>query len=278
MWYYVFMPQQKNTNVLRFISEENTKLYIRGAFIIALFAFAYAQILSVNSFTKPLLNSPNFSVSAEGRVMAVPDIGQFSFSILTQGGMNIGDLQLQNTEKANNAIVFLKKSGIDTKDIQTQGYTILPLYQYPVCPPMIGSCPTPVITGYTVTQTIFVKERNLAKVGDLLTNVVNNGANSVSQLSFVIDDPVVFQKQASAKAIAQAKEKAQAMARAGGFRLGKLLSVQEYSNPLIAYNTPMSAGEMGMIKDNAQAVPTLTVEPGLQEVVSNVTLQFEIVK
>ena len=47
-------------------------------------------------------------------------------------------------------------------------------------------CPPSEIIGYTVEQGVEVKVRDFAKVGDILAGVVENGANSTSQLYFTI--------------------------------------------------------------------------------------------
>src|SRR3990167_6195941 len=105
----------------------------------------------------------------------------------------------------------------------------------------------------------------------LLTGVVSNGANSVSALTFTIDDPAEVQNKARAEAIARAKKKAESTAEAGGFSLGKLLSIEEggvYAPT--AYRSLRSEEAAGYGGDIA--LPAPVVEPGSQEVVVNVVL------
>ena len=88
-------------------------------------------------------------------------------------------------------------------------------------------CPPPEIVGYSITQTVSVKVRNFEKIGDLLSGIVDNGANSVSGISFTVDNSTKLENEARKNAMTEAKEKAKAVAEAGGFRLGRLLSVEE---------------------------------------------------
>jgi hypothetical protein len=113
-----------------------------------------------------------------------------------------------------------------------------------------------------------VKVRDFDIIGDLLSGVVQNGANTVSQLSFTVEDPALLENQARAKAIAKAKDKAKSIAKTAGFRLGKLLSLNEGSY----YPVPMfSTAERKDV-----GTPTPTIEPGSYEVTINVTLTYEI--
>ncbi|MFH1246516.1 MAG: SIMPL domain-containing protein, partial [Candidatus Liptonbacteria bacterium] len=90
------------------------------AVVIGIFLFAYAAITYSNSFV-PGANR-EFSVSGEGKVVAVPDIAAFTFSVITEGDNDLGTIQKNNTEKANSTIAFLKSKDVDAKDIKTEGY------------------------------------------------------------------------------------------------------------------------------------------------------------
>lgn len=257
-----------------------TKNALGAAIIIGIFMAGYAVVSFANSYSKSIEPSSfrSFSVSAEGEVTAIPDVAQFTFSVITQGGKELGKLQGENTEKTNRAIEFVKDQGVEDKDIKTQTYNVDPRYQYFSCPRSLSGetepCPPPEIVGYTVTQTVQVRIRDFEKIGDILSGVVENGANSVSQLSFTVDDPEERQSEARAQAIGKAREKAEAVAAAGGFRVGRLLSIQEggyYPFPVFDY------ARGGAFAETApQALPAPSIEPGSQEIKVNVTLVYEI--
>ena len=109
---------------------------------------AYAQSIQPSSFR-------SFGVSADGKAVGIPDVAQFSFSVITEGGKDIGALQKDNTEKVNKAIDFVKKNGVEAKDIKTEQYGLEPRYQYFAC--KTGACPPAEIVGYSVRQTVSVK-------------------------------------------------------------------------------------------------------------------------
>ena len=217
----------------------------------------------------------SFSVSGEGKVVAIPDVAKFSFSVTTEGGKNVGVLQADNTVKMNRVIEFVKSNGVEAKDIKTEGYSIEPRYQNFVCDPGelggVRECPPPEIYGYTIRQNVSVKVRDFAKIGDVLSGIVDQGANSVSGLSFTIDDPTTLQAEAREEAIAKAKDKAQELAKTAGFRVGRLLSINE-GGYYPVYERALSYSMGG----DAAKAPSPTIEPGSQEVVVSVNLSYEI--
>ena len=249
------------------------KNYLGLAVIAVLLIFAYSGVSYVNTYSKSIEPSSfrSFSASAEGKIVAIPDVAQFTFKVITEGGKNIFDLQSQNTEKTNKAIEFVKSNNVEAKDIKTQSYNLEPRYQYYSCPKEGGACPPPDIVGYTVSQTVLIKVRDFKKIGDILSGVIQNGANEVSRLSFTIDDPTLVQNQARNEAIAKAKEKAISIAKAGGFRLGRLLSIEESQGPgpIYRYSALEAVG-------GGEAIPSPVIEPGSQEVTVTVTLRYEI--
>ena len=255
------------------------KNYLGMAGIGLMAALAFSAVWYVKSYSKVIEPSSfrSFSASGEGKAVAIPDVAQFTFSVLTQGGKDLGVLQKENTVKVNRAIGVVKAAGVDDKDIKTEQYSVEPRYQYFNCSPGLFDsgkpCPPPEIVGYKVQQTVMVKVRNFEKLGSLLGEVVQGGANTVSQLSFTLDDPTSAQNQARSEAIARAKEKAKSIARAGGFSLGRLLSIDEGGNPVPFYKS-LGAESFGGIAPAAAPAPA--IEAGSQEIRVTVTLRYEI--
>lgn len=253
---------------------EKIKSYVSGAVVVGILAVSYAAIAGVRTYSQSVEPSSfrSFAVTADAKVVAVPDVAAFTASVITEGGLDLGALQETNVEKANEVVAYVKANGVEEKDIKTTGYSVEPRYQYYGCE--TGPCPPPRIVGYAVRQTVSVKVRDFAKAGEILGGVVTNGANSVSSLSFTIDDPTEVQAEARAEAIAKAKEKAEEIARAGGFRVGRLLSIEEggyYPTPTPYYREAYGMGGAG---DVTQAAPS--IEPGSEDVRVTVTLRYEI--
>jgi len=256
--------------------EPNIKKYlgvsiIIGVVTIAFAALSYGVFFALNSYdTLGAYYSRTFQVTAEGKAVTVPDVAKFTASIVTEGGKDLNAIQTKNTENANKVIEFVKAQGVDTKDVKTVNYDISPKYPYYNCQSSI--CPAPEISGYTVNQAVEIKIRDLAKTGNILGGVVKNGANSVSQLSFIVDNPEKAESEARAEALKKAKEKAVAMARAGGFEIGEITSI--YDN---APNFPYDTYGYGGLEAGAFAKSVAPqVEPGSQEIKISVTITYEI--
>ena len=264
------MPAEKGKSIL-FI-----------AISLALVAGSFAALSYVRTYSKSIepSNFRSFAVSGEGKVVAKPDIAAFTFSIISQGDKEIAKLQQENTERTNRAISLLKEKGVDASDIKTESYSVEPRYQYYSCPPILESgssrpCPPAEITGYTISQTISVKIRKFDAIGDVVSGVVSAGANSVSQLSFTVDDPAALENQARTEAIKKAQEKAKEIAKAGNFRLGRLLSIDEggYYPPIYYARTESVAMGKG---GDVMPAPTPAIEPGSQDIRINIMLNYEI--
>ena len=252
----------------------------------ALIAVGYAALGYSNAYSRSIQPSSfrSFGVSGEGKIIVVPDIAEFTFSILTEGGKDLAKLQTENSTKSNKAIDFLKKQGINEKDIKTQQYNVQPRYQYFNCNSGIyreggavaQPCPPPSIVGYTITQSAQVKIRDFSKIGDVVSGIVENGANQVSGLNFTLDDKSSAENDARAEAIKEAQGKAEAIAKAGGFRLGRLLAIDEgFSGPY--YNQAYGKGgavALDFAESAASSAPS--IEPGSQDVIINVNLRYEI--
>ena len=253
---------------------------------IAILAVGYAAVQYVGVYNKSIPTSSlrSFTVSGQGKASATPDVAEFSFQVVTQGGTDIASTQTKNTNSMNGAIAFVKTAGVADKDITTEGYSIDPRYQTYSCPsaPIVysgvavsvssaqSSCPPASIVGYTVTQTVDVKVRDFTKIGDIMSGIVKNGANQVGSLSFAIDDPTTLQNQARSQAIQKAETQAQELAKEGGFTLGRLLSIQENNN----YYAPVAYAGVGMKLADVASAPT--IQAGSQDVNETVTLQYEI--
>ncbi len=248
---------------------------IAGIVVILVLAFVSVRWVRVYEASKEPTTYRSFSVSAEGEIVAVPDIGQFNYTVITEGGTDIAKIQKENVEKTNAINEFLKQSEIDEKDLKTVSYNLSPKYTYYPCAPESGPCKPQEITGYTVTQSVSVKVRDLGKAGDILGGVVEKGANSVSQLSFTIDDEDSVKNGARAQAIQKAEAKARAIAKSAGFKLGKILSISEGGYQPYYYGGYDSVTAYGM-EAKSEMAPAPTLQPGSQEVKVNVTIQYEI--
>ncbi len=254
---------------------ENFTDRARGMFFIVLSIAALGYVYQFGREVNQGNSNRTFTVDAESIINVTPDVAKFSVSLITEGGKNVSDIQRQNIEKMNAVNAYLKEMGVEKKDLQTTQYSLSPRRSYPNCV-RDGQdiCPPSFISGYTLTQSLSVKVRDLEKLGDMLSGVVDRGASNVSEVSFVVDDETVARNQAREEAIMKAKQEAKDIARAGGFRVGKLTSLYEDQGSPVSpmYNYAEGMGGGVMKSSDASA----TIEPGTNEMKVHVTMTYEI--
>ena len=167
-----------------------------------------------------------------------------------------------NSQKMNSIITFVKESGVEEKDVKTTSYNLYPRYDW-----LEGKR---VFRGYELTSTLSIKIRDLDKISQLIDGAVKKGANQVGDIQFTIDDQEKLKDEARNKAIENAKERAQNIAKASGLKIGRVVNFSESSRGYYpVYDTAMK--EMSGI---GSAAPQ--VEAGSQEITVDVVLTFEL--
>jgi hypothetical protein len=183
-------------------------------------------------------------------------------------------------------IDYLKEQGIDSKDIKTTQYSIVPTYSqkcnYTSDTSSSSSISAPAIypertcdskiSGYKITQGVTVKIRDFTKIDAIVGELTTLGVNQMSSVSFSIDDVEIVQNQAKIEAIKQIKEKARMLSGSTGIRLGRILSINEGNN--YPYYADEASYGSAMLKA-ASSVPA-PIEPGSQEVSQTISITYEI--
>lgn len=215
--------------------------------------------------TDAVRNPPlTISVSGEGKVMGTPDIAHLSFGVQTERLPTAEAATADLAKRMEKVIDAVENQGINKADVSTQSLSLYPMYDYTEN----GS----VLRGYQASQSLSVKVRDTAKVGDVLTLAAKQGANQIGGVSFGIDDPDALRDQARTEAIAEAEEKARELAGQLGYSLGRMTGFTEggggYYPPTMYARNAMA----GMAADEAK----LEVPMGDQEVQITVTLTYEL--
>jgi uncharacterized protein YggE len=191
-------------------------------------------------------------VTGEGKVTVVPDVAILSVGVEAQAD-TVEQAQSDANGAMNNVKSELDARGIDTKDIKTKYFSIYPVRNYN--PDKGGE----ELAGYRVTNMLTVKVRKVADTGAVIDAVARAGGNfiRIDSISFTVDDPVPYQKQAREKALADAKDKAKQIADKTGLNLGAPTYINETSSyypypvpaayeaavPMIGGSSSISPGE-----------------------------------
>mgnify|MGYP001598211305 FL=1 len=217
-------------------------------------------------YGKSVYPSRVINVNAEGKVVVSPDVATLSFSVVSEGA-DPEKLQNDNTDKINKALDFVKSEGVESKDIKTAGYNLSPRYKYD------QKTGRSSIDGYTLTQTVIVKIRDLSKVGRIMGGLPSRGINQIGSLSFDIDDPDKFLNEARKEAFEKALAKAEAMAEQNNVKVRRVINFSEFSG---GYPGPIPLYAEALGKGGVGGPVSPTIEPGSQEVTVQVSVVYEI--
>lgn len=240
-----------------------------GAALVVFVAVSIKQKLQ----TAPSTNTVTFT--GEGRVQATPDIALADFSIVTTSKTSKA-AQDANSAKSKAVTDFLKKQGVEDKDISTTGYNIYPQYASPKVyfdrtAVLDLDNDQPKITGYTVNQNFQVKIRNLEKASAIVDGLVAAGVNQVNNLQFQVENPEAVKAEARQEAVADAKKKARDLENQIGLRLGRIVNFQENIGgyPIAMYSRAFEGGGGGY--GGGPELP-----PGQNEITVSVTMTYQI--
>ncbi len=214
----------------------------------------------------PRENPATISVSGDAKVSAAPDIATLSFGVTTGRQPSAKAAIAMVTKNMTAVLDAVEKQGIPKKDIATQSFWLNPVYDYTTG----GQIPR----GFEATQSLSVKVHDLDKVGDVLTAATNAGANQAGGIDFSIDNPDSLRAEARKDAIKEAQDKAKILADSLGMKLGRLTGFQEDGNGYYPPRPMMMS--KGLAESDAANQASLPVPVGEQEIMSNVTLTYEV--
>jgi hypothetical protein len=184
------------------------------------------------------------TVVGQGQANGTPDVAHISIGVETTGATT-KEAVVANKQRMTALLEKLKALGIAAKDIQTSNYAI---YTEQLTPEM-SARPVDGKGGgavYHVSNQVNVTVRDISKLGDILDEAVNEGANTVYGVSFEVADPSPLQAQAREKAIADAKARADSLAKLAGVSVAQVLAISEViGNPIPMFAYDKAAGMGG---------------------------------
>lgn len=198
------------------------------------------------------------TVIGNGEAAGTPDTAIVQLGVRTEGANAREALDSNNAQMAA-LTAKLKEIGIADRDLQTSNLSVNPRYDAE------GRS----VIGYEVSNMLSITIRNVGATGALLDQVVGAGANQIWGLSFTIDKPATLQATARDGAIADARTRAEAMAKSAGGSLGAILNISETIG--MQPPVPMYAGA-----EAAQASNAASVQPGEQTITAQVQVTFEL--
>ena len=226
--------------------------------VAALPSAAAAQQSTINQ----TIAGTRLDVSATGEVTRVPDVAIISAGVVSRSTTATGALQ-DTANRMSRVLAALKRAGIEDRDIQTSNVGLNPEYRYVENQP-------PQLVGYTASNTVTVRFRDIRNSGKILDALVAQGSNQINGPTLTVDKPESALDEARAKAIAIGRARAELYARSLGLRVVRLVSVNESGG---SYPVPPPMPIYARA-DMAQA--KTSIEPGEQKLQINLAMTFEL--
>jgi uncharacterized protein YggE len=206
------------------------------------------------------ITGTRLDLSVTGEVTRVPDLAIINAGVVSRSATATGALQ-DNARRMDRVIAALKAAGIADRDIQTSSISLSAEYRYP-------ENQSPQLTGYTASNQVTIRFRDIGNSGKILDALVAQGANQINGPNMTIEHPEAALDEARTQAVAAGRARAALYARSLGMRV---VSVSE--NGRFGAPTPspppvpmMAAAERSYTK----------IEPGEQKLQVTLSMVFEL--
>ncbi|HET9776052.1 MAG TPA: SIMPL domain-containing protein [Gemmatimonadaceae bacterium] len=188
----------------------HTRLVVPALSICFLSGLASAQ-------TPAQPREPELSTSGHGETRLAPDYAYVTIGVTNQAS-NAVDAAAENTRRFNAILDALHAFGLADRDLLTSRYNLEQAYEYP-------KNQQPKVVGFTARSSIRAEVRKLADLGRVIDAAIGSGATNIGAVQFLSSNTDDARRSAMTEAVRQARLDADAMARAAGGTLGRLLSL-----------------------------------------------------
>ena len=200
-------------------------------------------------------------LNAIGEVTRVPDVAVITAGVVTRSSTASGALG-DVAGKIARVLLRLKQSGVADRDIETSNVSLSPEYRY------VDNQP-PQLTGYSASNQLKIKFRDIRNSGKIIDALVGEGANQIDGPQLLVDKPQEALDEARTKAIALGRARAELYAKSLGLHVARVVSVAESGGYSPAPPAPMA---MMARMENAST----KIEPGEQRLEVNLAMTFEL--
>jgi uncharacterized protein YggE len=223
--------------------------------------FAPAVSVPVNAVIPP-----GVVTTGDATVRTKPDGAIATVGVVVQAA-TAEEAQVMLSARIARVLERAKGLAIADSDTKTVAYRIEPQYAY-------EPNKAPRLTGFQATQQIALTLHGTDGVGKVVDALVQGDGATTASVMFILLEPKAAQASAREQAIADARAKAQAMAKSAGVQLGKVLSVNDVGlSPTVeGVRLDYAAFKTAMPAPAAQT----QLPAGELQVVVRVQVQFEL--
>jgi uncharacterized protein YggE len=159
------------------------------------------------------------SVSGAAVVNVTPNRALIQLGV-TSTARTPGDVQQDNSIAVQRVLTAVRALGVPDRHIATDRYIIYPVYEdYDDFVPK----------GYRIDNVVAITLEEVDRASEVIAAALEVGANQVQDVQFYTSDLRTYRDQARELAMTAAREKAQALAKAGGAKIACLMEITENS-------------------------------------------------
>lgn len=193
----------------------------KSALLFTLLLAASYEVSAQVTPTQPRI--PEITASGRGEVPITPDRATVLVSVETRAPSATAAAN-ENSTKTSAVLDALRRSGLAQSDITTSSYTVgQDLRSFRMGPS--GPEPPTAPTQFLARNSIRANVRRPADVGKVIDAALAAGATSIASVQFSSPSTDEARRNAISMAVSQAQKDADALARAAGGSLGRLLSI-----------------------------------------------------
>lgn len=205
---------------------------------------------------------PLINVNGEHTIKVEPDGATVNFMI-SSTNLVLKTAKSENDAIVSKAISYLKAQKIAENDMRTTNVDLQPYNEY-----VKDEKP---IQMFRAQQSITFKVKDLTKLTDLLSGLVDLGVNNIQNLQFTSTKMNVLQDEARAKAMLDAKQKATILAEALGQKVGNAFMINDNTSsggyPPVVFRAYAKSADMA----GSEQAP---IASGEIEIKANVQVSF----
>lgn len=165
-----------------------------------------------------LPEGPHVVTSGTASVDATPDIATLAIEV-SVSSKDAAQAKKQVDERVAQYFDFLQKNNIEKKDISAANLRTQPEYDY-------LKTGESVLKGYRAVRQVQVTLRQLDKLNELLDGALKSGLNEIRAVELGVAKPDVYREQARQKAIENATQQAESLAKRFHAKLGPVYSIR----------------------------------------------------
>jgi hypothetical protein len=206
----------------------------RAALAILTVVFALGMAVAQE---RPMVQLNTVYVGADGQFESAPDTALLQFNISAQEETAKAAYE-RASRAAEQTRQILRSNGIDPKEAQISSFSIDPVYDY--------RNPKRKLVGYRVNSHVSLKLKDFAKVAPIVQQLSDIDISGDQSLSYILDNMDAAKIKAVQDALRRARNEADAVAEAGGRKLGELSFASVDTTERVPILQPMMARAQSM--------------------------------